>query len=278
MDVFEGRVTRRPGVSQDFISTLPVDRYRHFIPEVLPPEDVFEGLTTRRLGQPPGFVEYCQIYQQGFRIADSAFDLYELYVGEDTEPDFSATGQPVATSPTLPFLWTPTPPASGATLDLHLVVRKRNEYNLDSFNVFSKILRIDSVGSEVLGPVTAPDNVSVYDDVTDSIRVITKYVKSDDTTPADTWDVYVEVGIDPVPGVDTPKFTGSMTFLGEEAFLSAVIADSSFGAGDTVHVIVCAKRASDGEEACSPVVLYTLIQPVDLTDGQLFGGSFYEQR
>jgi hypothetical protein len=221
---------------------------------------------------------HTQTFEQGYRVADASLDRYELYVGEDTPVDFDASGQPVATSVTLPFSWSPTPPGSGSSKDLHLVVRKRNAYGLVGFNVYETIKRIDSLGAEELGPVTAPLGVAVLDQETTYIRVIARYDSSEDENPADTWEVYLGWGSDPTPGVDSPIYSGSMVFIGSQAGLAILLGGSGYAPGSTAHVIVTAKRASDNERASAAVVQHVLAEVLDLSAGELFGGSAYEQR
>lgn len=218
-----------------------------------------------------GFVESTQVYEQGFRIADDSLDVYELYVGEDGPPDFTASGQPVTTSPTLPFSWTP----PGGTVALHIVVRKRNKYGLGSFNVFEKVIEFVG-GVEQPSAVSAPRNVVVYDAATGYIRVVAKYLKSDDPSPATHWDVYVKIGSSPVIGVDPVTYTAAMSFFGAESGLATTI--GPYTPGQVAHVLVSARRASDSERGNAAVVQKTLAAALDITEGTIFGGNVYEQR
>lgn len=254
---------------------IPITLLRRRVrPVHLPP---MPGRITRRMPPSLPYSEFDQTMEQGFRIADSSLDQYELYVGEDQEPDFDASGQPVATSASLPFSYTPTPPASGSTKKLYVVVRKRNAYDLQSFNVFSTIVEIDSGGVEQLGPVTTPKDVSVYDSGDGAVQVMATYSKDDDTNSADTWEIYAKEGSDPVVGVDSPAFSGSMTFLFNDARLTTEL--TGYTAGNTLHVLVVAKRDSDDERAQASVVEHSLAESLDLSgEGQMFGGSYYEQR
>lgn len=271
-----GHFLRRGGVSEDLFFRPILFNIRRLLKSKFPPIDEIRGRHSRSPARPPPWFEFSQVYEQGFRVADLSFDLFELFIGEDAAVDFSASGQPVATSPTLPFAFTPTPPPSGSTKTLHVVVRKRNKYDLQSFNVFERFVVIDSSGAELLGPVSVPFDVQVYDDVSGSARVVSKYFSTDDNNPADTWEVYAEEGVDPIPGTDTPAFTGTMLFLGDESMVSEVV--GGFTPGAVLHVIVCAVRAADTERGCAEVVLHTLAVSLDLTDGSLFGGTVYEQR
>lgn len=224
------------------------------------------------------FVSIDQSFTQSYRVADAQYDVYELYVGEDGSPDFSASAQPVD-SGALPLSYTPTPPASGSTLELHCVVRRRNSYNLLSFNVGKTVLEIDSGGSQLSGPLTAPFGVRVFDGAAEgAITVVASYASTDDTNPATAWEVYVGNGSDPTPGSDTPLYTGTMAFIGAYAYLATTITNSAFGAGDTVHVIVTAKRASDSERASAAAVQFAVAAALTLSAGETFGGAAYEQR
>lgn len=270
----DGHHLRRDGVSEDLFPKF-LFPYR-YLQGKFPPLDQIQGRSFRRIARPPSWVEFAQTYQQGFRIANDSLAVFELFVGIDQSPDFTATGQPVATSLTLPFSFSPPLPPTGGTTTFHLVVRKRNAYDLQSFNVYERFLTIDSSGAEVLGPITPPLDVRVFDVKTGELRVIAKYISSEDTNPAETWEIYIKEGSDPVPGTDTPVFSGAMVFLGVESIVNEVIA--GFTPGAVAHVIVTALRTSDSGRGNAAVVLFTVALSLDLTDGFLFGGSTFEQR
>ncbi len=273
---FRARHLRR-GASGPPAPVMRAKALRRIIPAQLPPISEFKARVFRSFAKPPPWVEFAQTYTQGFRVADQSFNVFELYVGigVGVSPDFDLP--PVQTSPTLSFAWIPPSlPSSGSTLDLQFVVRKRNQYNLLSFNVYETSLRIDSSGTEIPGPLTAPKNVAVYEGASGKARVLAQYLNSDDVFPADKWEIYAKEGANPVIGVDAPVFSGDMFFLGEDATLNEEI--GTFTPGATLHVLVTALRDSDSERASAAVVQIVLPLAVDLTDGQLFGGRFYEQR
>lgn len=222
----------------------------------------------------PEYAEYEVAYEQSYRIQDTSFAVYELYVGEDGPPDFLSSSQPVATSLTLPFAWTPSLP-SGGTVNLHVVVRVRNGYDLESFNVYETVLRFVN-GDALLGPIFAPVDLVAYDRGTGRILVMAKYLAVDDPDPADTWELYVGEGADPVPGVDTPAYEGDMVFLDVESVVSQFL--ESYAPGTVVHIIASAVRSADGLRASSDVLLHTMADSIDLTDGFSFGGHTYEQQ
>jgi hypothetical protein len=223
----------------------------------------------------PAWVEYAQTFEQGHRVEDTSFDLYELYVGEDAPPDFEALDQPVETSATLPFTWAPTPPPSG-TKTLYVVVRKRNAYYLQSFNVYATKVVIGTLGEQLLADPSPPLDIETYDDVLGSVRVIATYLSTEDPSPADTWEIFATEGADPDPDVDSPAYSGAMKIVGEQAFLGKTI--SGYTPGSALHIIVTAKRASDSAYGAAAVVQHVLTTQLSLDAGDLFGGEWYEQR
>lgn len=220
----------------------------------------------------PAWVEFAHDYDQGYRVADASLDRYELYVGIDEEPDFTAP--PATTSTTLPFSYSPSLPSSG-NATVYVVVRKRDAYDLQSFNVWSKKLVFES-HIATLGPIAAPRELAVYDRASGALLIIAKYFSIDDDHPADTWELYAKVGVDPVPGTDTPVYSGAMAFLGIESGVSYL--SSGWTPGTTVHVIATARRSADGKRASSAAVLHLVAPALDLTDGFGFGGHAFEQQ
>jgi len=272
-----GLVRRYPPLHHKF-TAVPIPRLpilSRVIRGPYPPIDALTGRSKRAHARPPSWIEFQQTYREGFRVADASLALFELFVGEDTPPDFGATGQPVATSPTLPFSFTPTPPGTGGKL-LYIVVRETNEYGLTSFNTQPTLKLIDSGGAELLQDPSPPQDVVIQDGATGFLRVLASYFPKDDSSPADTWEIYVTEGSDPVPGVDVPAFTGLMIVLGDEAGISQTV--GPFTPGTTAHVIVTALRAAGPARGNATVVLKVLALPLDITDGQMFGGNVYEQR
>lgn len=274
-----GRVTFRRPLSSVFTATrwLP-EVYRRTLGQgrAYQPHPSVLGGGVQRSGVRPGptWIQYSMVYEDGYRVADASYDLYELYVGEDTNVDFTASDQPVATSPTLPFSWTPTPPLSG-TKELHLVVRKRNKYGLVSQNVFETTLVIDSAGAAQPRLITAPVDLRVNDEAQGNLRITGKYVSHEDPEPADTWELYVVIGSDPTPGVTTPVYSGAMAFFGFEAGFSQVV--GAYTPGTVAHVILTALRSGDDERASTDVTLKTLRSSFTIPDSQASQGTSYEQ-
>lgn len=234
------------------------------------------GRVVRGRPSAPAYVEYDQTWQEGFRIEDTTLAKYELYVGENALPDFDASGQPVATSATLPFSWTPSLPSSG-NATFYCVVRYRNHYNLESFNIFATTL-VYKVHVAALNPISPPIFLNIYDGATGLLRVVSKYLIAPDVpSPADTFQIYAKLGSDPVPGVDIPVYSGAMVVIGSESGLAQTIGGmSGWVPGVVAHVIVAVKRTADGALAWLPVTLHTLIGPPNLVNGFIFGAGQLE--
>ena len=222
---------------------------------------------------------YTKVYRQIHRVADTSLEQYELYVGVDAMPDFNDSLQPVAVSASLPISHTPDPAPSGDTVKLYAVTRKRNRYNLLSFNQYPSIIEINDLSEEELGPLTAPEILRVLNGVTGEIIVSARYPAGIDRNEADTWDLYVEDGIDPDPAVNTPVATEDFGMVRNDYFWK--ISEDGLTPGSTYHVMVVVRRSidsEDGEEGESAVVQHTCAEAynIDAEEASLFGGNDYE--
>lgn len=220
-------------------------------------------------------IQHDKTYRQTYRVADSVQDRYELYVGEDQMPDFDASDQPVATSSSLPFNYTPDSADSGQTKVLYCVVRKRNRFGLLSHNQHPTLVEIDDQGEEVLGPLSTPEIIRVVDRDSGEIVVHARYPLGD-RDPADTWDVYVKTGSAPDPDVDDPVATADVGLPGVDYILSQAI--DGLTPGSTVYVVVVVRRDSesgDGRIGESTATAHTLAITVDIDEEQtlMHGGS-----
>jgi len=236
---------------------------------------LFRTRTTVRRGakaDAPNFVEFTHFYEQSYRVADAALGLFQLFIGEDAEPDFLSP--PAATSSTLPFSFVITPPGIG-TKTINAVVRQQNEFGLASFNVFKTTFEIDIAGNEVLGPISPPIITLLEQGDLGRAIAVAEYV-GDDINPADKWEFYAKEGSDPVPGVDTPILTGNLLYIGPIASFRADLGD--FTPGATLHVIATALRDVDSERGNSAAALIILNLSPDLEEGTTFGGDIKELR
>lgn len=223
---------------------------------------------TLHSGQAPGY----------YRVADTTLEGYELYIGEDAEPNLA--GSPDATSATLPFSHTITPPVAGQT-DFRSVVRYRNRYNLVSQNQYSRSIVVDSGGDQVTAAPSSASDVQLRDGR--GLRVIVEAVympDADGSDAADTWVIYyTDTGADPVPGVDSPvteTMRGVTGVAGPELRLLYNL--GPFSAAADVRVIVRVKRSSDDEDdGSTSVVQHTVASLPVIPGGALFGGAQYRQ-
>jgi len=222
---------------------------------------------------------HTKTYQQSYRVADTTLEQFELYVGEDTEPDFDASDQPVASGASFPISWTPSTPGSGTTIKLYAVTRKRNRYDLLSHNQYPTIIEIDDLGEEELGPITDPEILDVIDVVSGEIKVFSRYPLGVDRNEADTWELYVEEGVDPDPDNDTPVVTE--VFDGPLAEYNWTAIVDGLTPGLVYHCMVVVRRSvdsGDGEYGESAVIEHTVaeIYNIDAEDASLFGGQEFE--
>jgi len=143
------------------------------------------------------------------------------------------------------------------------------------FNVYETVITIDTLGDEVAGDLLTSPTFDAYNAGVQYVRVLAEYATTEDRFPADTWEVYIEEGIDPVPGVDTPAYSGAMSILGGLAGLTKRL--GTYTAGATAHIIVTALRSSDNARSSSVVTQLVLSESIDV-DATLFGGTQVERR
>jgi len=271
----EGAVHRRdrPIAHHARIKTVQLRFLRQ---EAIPPSLYDARVFRRGKGR---IVCWTKVFQQHYRVADDSLDRWELYLEEDQLPDFDASDQPVATSTSLPFSYSPALPGSPDVKELWAVVRKRSKYDLLSFNLHPTILTIDSGGEEELGELTDPEILQVFDGDAGEIIVFARYPYGVDRNEADTWELYAEDGVDPDPDVDTVRDTGAFGAPGADYLWRA--SATGLTPGSTYHVMVVVRRSEEsgsGEDGRSTVSQITLAQTYDLEEETtwLFGGQDHE--
>jgi hypothetical protein len=170
-----------------------------------------------------------------YRLADTAVALYELYVGQDDEPDFDAA--PAATSATLPFTC-----ALAANHEYRLCVRLRNEYGLLSQNRNISTIRVDAGGDEEGVPPTGPDAVLLEAAAGGKVRVQAWYHPGPDgDLAADTFALWLTSdGSAPDPA-DPETDTETMVAMGGVAHYDYT--SGALGDGTTVKVLVRTRRS-----------------------------------
>ena len=215
------------------------------------------------------------------RIARAALARFELFVGEDADPDI--TGTPDATSTSLPFSFSVTPPGGG-TKELRFLILKRNAYNVASLNQYLRTLVIDSGGDEVEADLADPVNVELVNVAGGETDVVASYFPANDVTPADEFAIYQRGnGTDPNTSTDTPIIVTMVapTHGLRSSIFSMRHALGPNGNGTDLRVIVRARRNSDSKESPNTTVLTTTVDttvPDVPTKRRLtFGSAFHDQ-
>jgi len=276
-NVLSGHAQIIPGVSENFAPPTTVQRLRVIRP-VYPNPNVLTGFVTRYENRTILLtLDLTSGYVQNYRVADSAFSRYELYVGVDALPDL--TTEPQAIGSALPVSFPVDLPPSGSTKTLYAVLRERSEYGVISTNQQMIILVIDSAGAVELAPPGPPVNLQVFPDVTGGARVMMRYNSAaDGANPADTWEVFAAEGGAPDPDIDTPADTETIKDAGGMAYYSGLI--TGYTPGATLYVIGSVLRASDGKRGTvGPVTLLLPLAPaIDGDKASMFGGEVFENR
>ena len=189
------------------------------------------------------------------RIAGLAAEIYELYYGDGSEPDFTAA--PAATSTTLPML---SPVITGAGLH-YFVIRKVNRYGVRSQNVISTVIELDGADEQILLAPTVPESCISIAYETDEIQVAADYAYGVDADPADQFTVYTKIGIG-----GSWELQDTIDMVRSDGIARLVwVSSQSFGL-DFVIARVHAKRSSDGREGpgkVSNLVNFLTAVPVD---------------
>lgn len=205
-----------------------------------PPRLALCGRASIGVAHPPPWVESQQTYFDNYRVENTTLEQYELYIGEDGSPNLS--GSPDATSATLPFSHTISPPVSGET-NFHCVVRKRNAYDLISLNQYERIIIVDDNGDEVIPDPSSPVDVELLNWYGEKVVLNATYNIDNDISPANTWSYYVtDNGVDPIPGVD-PEIEEDMHSASVPQRLHVVF--GPYADATDIRVIVRTKRSSD---------------------------------
>jgi len=171
-----------------------------------------------------------------YRVAEDDLERYELFVGQDGEPD--PTGTPDATSATLPFAH-----ALAAGHVYRLLVRKRNAYDLTSENISATTIRLAGDGTEDPTPPSGPEDVLVEAAAGGAVRIRAWYQPGPDAAnAADTFAVWIETGGGaPDPDVDPATTTASMVDTDGTARLDYTT--GAYADGTTVKVVVRTRRS-----------------------------------
>ncbi len=194
--------TNTTGVS---IATMaPGQTYGIWVHRQIPASAVVSAKATNKISvefTDAGATTFSNTLVGCYRIANSTLALYELFVGVDADPSFASA---TATSATLPFSYTMTPPGAG-TREYRFTVRRRNQYNISSYNVYHRSISINAAGALVTPEISAPEEITLTNVAGGEVDVTAVYHSANDTEPADTFLVYsTTTGADPVVGVTVP--------------------------------------------------------------------------
>jgi len=173
-----------------------------------------------------------------YRIADDALERYELFRGENEEPDLN--GEPYETFTELPHITD-----GGVSMTLYLVLRQRNKFNLNSQNIKSWKIKLDADGEVVLPNPEAPQNISIVPAAGAKGFVTAQYLFEDDDEYAAThWLIYfTDDGVDPDPDVDEPAIVAMSKRNGMAVLRwTSPAADNN----DTLKVMVRTRLVSGG--------------------------------
>lgn len=210
----------------------------------------------RPLGFRPGPREFITKHDGLHRVADDTLDEFELYIGQDASPDFTAP--PAETFTSLPHTTTTvlTPPISGTRV-FALVTRRRNRHNLLSQNIVEELIEIDSGGVQQAVKPTDPEDVAVAPTAGGTILVTASYFYTVDppASQADAFAIYFRTdGTDPDPTIDVPTIV-SMVKVDGVAKLSQTF--GPFADTTPFKAIVRARIVSSGVESPSLTVFAT---------------------
>lgn len=272
-----GTAKRKEGLLWATDEYTPVALYRRAGKQAPFPALLLRGCAKRYKGRPADavFLDFQQEFIQNYRVEDSDFERYELWIGEDALPDLG--GEPAAVSQTLPFNYSIAPPVSG-TKTVYAVLRMRDKYGIISANQKTTVFVIDSSGMAVLSPPSAPLEMNLLQGTVGYAVVFLKYNASGDANPADTFKVFASEGSAPDPDTDTPAASATMVTFGGIAYYRALIGPYTPGA--TLYVIGTAERSSDGQYGAIGPDTIVLAEALALDGDKTtqFGGDQYEIR
>lgn len=242
---------------------LPVPKRRQ--PTTTALEDTAQDVALPKRGGVAAWLAraYNRVMQGRARVANDAVAGYVVYVGYGAMPDFNA---PAGFGATLPVATAITPPVSG-TITLWVVTRARDVYGLESQNTHPQYITINSSGDEDFGPLTAPVITGIIEIENDSFQLQVNYPGfATDANPGDTWLLYVGAGVPPVPGVDAPAGSGTVT----DGTAIANLGPYPTG-GMVYYFAVTVYRALDGLESAAGTGSVTL--PADPAEPEATPGE-----
>lgn len=171
-----------------------------------------------------------QLTERGIHDVKKTTTKYALYYLFGSEPDLDAA--PWQTFAALPY----ETPAITGTGKHYFVLRILNDFGLESKNILSTIIELDSSDNEVAQKPNAPDDYRIKELAAGAVNVAGEYSYLSDPNPADSFLVYVTItGSDPDPSVDSPVV---VPMVESDGIARLDYNTSAFGGGVTVKVLV----------------------------------------
>lgn len=187
-------------------------------------------------------VKYNNILSGRHRIANDALARFELFKGEDGNPDFDAAPWELYTSH--PHLTA----VVGNDKTIFLVLTKRNKYNLVSHNrnAFGRggaTVKIDNADNEVIVSPSAPEYIEILPAAGGKVQVDALYYYEEDAAnaAADEYALWItDDGSDPDPDNDAADDTVAM--VKKNGFARLDYLTGAFADGLTIKISVRARR------------------------------------
>ena len=192
-----------------------------------------------------------------YRVGTASLARWDLYLGEDTDPDYTAA--PATSSTTVPVVFGLTPPG-GADLEYRATLRRRNQYDLASHNLYTRSFIIDAGGNLVTPPPSPPEQVTLTNVAGGEVDIEATYFPDADETAADTWLIYSRAdGNTPTP-TDTPVTQTMITdsYIGLPRY-HLKYAAGPFGSGATLKTLIRTRQAAGPTDSTNTTAVSTTV-------------------
>ena len=216
-----------------------------------------------------------------YRVQEAALDLYEIFIGADspptdfTSPDYTTASLPLVIDVTL---------HDAHPMDLYFIVRKRNAYNLTSFNVDYFRFQTNAGGDLITRPSDASELVGVaYFHVGDALHyanITAEYFAlPDGVNVATGYEIWADVdGADPFAGTkvvdnsisDQDKGDG-MVHIDENFSLAGAAPDS------TLEIGIKMKKSTEFSDGVQTQVTIVKTGPDRIDPAGIFYDEIAEQ-
>ncbi len=194
------------------------------------------------------------------RVANDASNRYEVFVGTDEDPDFS--GDPVETFSSLPHVMALQAPDVGQ-VTYHIVVRKRDRWNLECLNNVVQYVTINAAGELLATPPRGPQTVTLTEVSDYKVHIEAEYnYPADGDNAADKWLLYMTTdGSDPDPTTDTPL---EIAMVKTEAITTLNYTTGVLELDDIVNVLIRTRRSDDSVDSTNTSIRSLVIAGTDM--------------